>query len=48
MIQCPKCKKLELNGKYINSLREHVIPGLRYRLCPECRQYINRIQAICV
>lgn len=43
--QCPKCKKIIINGRFIRiSLR--LIPGIHYRLCPECRFYINKIQSI--
>ncbi len=37
MVQCPKCKRIQINGKYINANIKNVIPGARYRLCPECK-----------
>jgi|GEM_PF-6916136 len=46
MIQCPKCKRIELNGKFINSYQNHVILGISYQLCPDCRYYLNRINLI--
>lgn len=44
MIQCPKCKRIRINGKFTMTHRKHVIPGMSYQLCPECRVYMNRMQ----
>jgi len=41
MIQCPKCKRILKNGRYIDFKLNFVIPGISYRLCPKCRNYLK-------
>ncbi len=44
IIQCPKCKKIYINGKFIKNKHNMLIPGAYYKLCPECKRYINVLE----
>lgn len=43
MIQCPKCKKINRAGKFIDFKIKQLIPGIRYKLCDDCRAKLNRL-----
>lgn len=46
MVQCPRCKKIEHNGKFIKTHNDNIIFGISHKLCPDCRYYMNRIQIL--
>ncbi len=39
--QCPKCKRVYSNGKFVKTKHTSLIPGAFYKLCPECRRTLN-------
>lgn len=43
--QCPKCKKILHNGKFLD-FEKPLIEGMNYRLCPQCKIFLNKINNV--
>jgi|YNPMSStandDraft_1061717.scaffolds.fasta_scaffold384564_1 hypothetical protein len=46
IVQCPRCKKINKNGKFLDFKIKHLIPGINYKLCDECRIYLQEYSSI--
>lgn len=45
MIQCPRCKRIEKNRRFVDIELKTVIPGAHYRLCPLCQIIIKELKS---